>query len=113
MFISGGENIQPEEIEREIAAFPEVIEAAVVSVDDSEFGKRPVAILSVHKMFTLKEMQTRLMDRLPKFKIPIALYFLDALPKKNNLKLDRFFLSQYIKSQSDPNMSGQKNSGHL
>jgi len=45
MFISGGENIHPEEIEREILRFPGVTEAIVVPVPDPEFGARPVAFL--------------------------------------------------------------------
>ncbi len=88
MFISGGENIQPEEIEKELISFPEVIEAAVIPLDDPEFGKRPIAIVCAKKPFTLKQMQERLLQKLPKFKIPIALHFVNELPKKN-LKLDR------------------------
>ena len=45
MFISGGENIHPEEIEREILRFPGVLEAIVAPVPDPEFGARPVAFL--------------------------------------------------------------------
>ncbi len=108
MFISGGENIQPEEIERELLAFPEVKEAAVIPLEDPEWGWRPVAILSVATPLSLEEMQSRLKKCLPKFKIPIALYFLDELPKINGFKINRFFLSQFIKNQLDLNMSGQK-----
>ena len=43
MFISGGENIQPEEIEKHLFALEEVEEAMVVAVDDDEWGQRPVA----------------------------------------------------------------------
>lgn len=113
MFISGGENIQPEEIEKHLAAFPEVIEAAILPIDDPEFGQRPVAVISANEKFSLQEMQKRLREYLPKYKIPIALYFIDEMPKKNNLKLNRFFLSQYIKAQLDRNIPGQKNMAAL
>lgn len=113
MFISGGENIQPEEIERELLNFPEVIEAAVTPIDDPEFGKRPVAVVVAKTRFTLQEMRQRLLSKLPKFKIPIALYFIDEIPKKNNLKLNRFFLSQLVNNQIDANISGQKNDPYL
>ncbi len=99
MFISGGENIQPEEIEQKLLDFPEVIEAAIIPIDDPEWGKRPVACVSAKKPFTLQEMQERLLSYLPKFKIPIALYFFDELPKKNNLKLDRVALEACIKKK--------------
>lgn len=108
MFISGGENIQPEEIEKLLLTFPEVIDAAVVGIDDPEWGKRPVAVVS-GRSFSYEEMRSRLEKHLPKFKIPIALFFLDELPKKNNLKLNRFLLTQYIKDQLVLNTSGQKN----
>ena len=43
MFITGGENVHPERIERELLAFPGVEQAVVVPVEDAEFGARPVA----------------------------------------------------------------------
>lgn len=45
LFISGGENIQPEQIERGLALHPQVLQAFVVPVADAEFGQRPVAVL--------------------------------------------------------------------
>ncbi|WP_207061905.1 AMP-binding protein [Motiliproteus sp. SC1-56] len=45
-FISGGENIQPEEIEAWIARYPGVERCVVVPVDDAEFGQRPVALVA-------------------------------------------------------------------
>lgn len=96
MFISGGENIQPEEIEKELLTFPEVVEAAVTPVDDPEWGQRPVAIVFAPVRFTLAEMQKRLLKSLPKYKIPVALYFVDGLPKKNQ-KIDRKILSLHSK----------------
>ena len=45
MFVSGGENIHPEEIERALGDFPGVLEALVVPVPDAEFGARPAAFL--------------------------------------------------------------------
>jgi O-succinylbenzoic acid--CoA ligase len=45
MFISGGENIHPEEIERAILRYPGMLEAIVAPAPDPEFGARPVAFL--------------------------------------------------------------------
>ena len=45
MFISGGENVHPETIEKALCEVEEVAEAVVVSVDDAEFGRRPVAFV--------------------------------------------------------------------
>jgi O-succinylbenzoic acid--CoA ligase len=72
MFISGGENIHPEEIEREILRFPGVLEAVVVPVPDPEFGERPAAFL---RTVDVRLPDTADIDRflrltLPGFKMP-------------------------------------------
>lgn len=108
MFISGGENIQPEEIEKELLALSDVEEAVVVAKEDAEFGKRPVAIVRAQKTFDLKQMQRALRERLPKYKIPIELHLMEEIPKKNDFKVDRFILSQMVNNQRDKNTSGQK-----
>lgn len=113
MFISGGENIQPEEIEGHLIAMPGVLEAVVLGVEDAEFGKRPVAVVRAERVFTIQDMQKHLSERLTKFKIPIALFFIDEMPRKNNFKVDRFILAQYIQGQLDRNASGQKKSAYL
>lgn len=45
MFISGGENIHPEEIERALMMIEGVLEALVVPIPDDEYGQRPVAFI--------------------------------------------------------------------
>lgn len=92
-FISGGENIQPEEIERHLLQIEGVEEAAVISMDDPEFGARPVAFASGKIDF--ERMKSALAERLPKFKIPCKLFLLEELPK-NGLKIDRRVLFSMI-----------------
>jgi O-succinylbenzoic acid--CoA ligase len=45
LFVSGGENVRPEEIEEALLRIPGVEEAVVVPVPDPEFGERPVAFV--------------------------------------------------------------------
>ncbi|MEJ2763282.1 o-succinylbenzoate--CoA ligase [Photobacterium sp. MCCC 1A19761] len=45
MFISGGENVQPESIEQVLLAHPEVTQAIVLPIADPEYGQRPVALI--------------------------------------------------------------------
>lgn len=72
LFISGGENIQPEEIEGALAALPGVEVAVVVAVPDDAFGHRPGAYV---RMRTGPPdgaaLRARLAEQLPAFKIPI------------------------------------------
>ncbi len=72
MFISGGENIHPEEIEREILRFPGMLEAIVVPVPDPEFGARPVAFLrtSGGVLPASADLDQFLRQTLPGFKLP-------------------------------------------
>ncbi|HEY4254998.1 MAG TPA: AMP-binding protein [Chlamydiales bacterium] len=72
-FICGGENIQPEEIEKTLLQHPDILEALVVPKQDPEYGARPVAFLqSVKKLPELRSIQQFLAGKLPKYKIPIA-----------------------------------------
>jgi acyl-CoA synthetase (AMP-forming)/AMP-acid ligase II len=102
MFISGGENIQPEEIERHLLPLSVVIAARHCP----EFGFRPVAITQTP--CSLSDLHALLKDKLPRYKWPIDLYFVDEIPLKPNGKINRFILSQLVNNKSVTNISGQK-----
>ena len=68
MFISGGENIHPEAIERALGGL--VVGCAVVPVPDAEWGARPVAIIAGD--FDADVLRTALAKRLPRFAVPDA-----------------------------------------
>lgn len=72
LFISGGENIQPEEIERELCALEGVEAAVVVPVEDPEFGHRPVAYIKPGQ--EPGPLRDALRQRLPAYKVPIAFH---------------------------------------
>jgi len=76
MFISGGENIHPEEIEGHLCAHPKVEAALVLAIEDAEYGKRPVAFVKGN--VTQQSLSHLLQQTLPKYKHPDA-YF--AWPK--------------------------------
>lgn len=72
LFISGGENIQPEEIEQWLASMPEVVDALVAPQPDKEFGARPVAFIRWRgDAVRDAELRARLERVLPRYKIPI------------------------------------------
>lgn len=73
MFISGGENIQPEEIERVLENIPKIKRAVVVGVSDDRFGKRPFAFVQWVGENALDEVQLQkiLSSTLPSYKIPL------------------------------------------
>ena len=68
MFISGGENIHPEEIERCLCDLPDVEAALVFPVTHNEYGKRPVALIKGN--ISIATIQEHLQTHLPRFKHP-------------------------------------------
>ncbi len=80
MFISGGENIFPEEIENVLMKIDTIIEAVVVPVDHIKFGKRPVAFIAFgEKGVSRENILSELRKNLPGFKIPDKFYLINEL----------------------------------
>jgi O-succinylbenzoic acid--CoA ligase len=100
MFISGGENIHPQEIESELLKINSILQVVVVPKEDGEFGQRPVAFIrwendaAIHSDDALREILTK---HLPKFKIPVAFYPWPSLPDGEGLKADRRYLMELAK----------------
>lgn len=97
-FISGGENIQPEEIEEKLLQIEGIQEALVIGKEDPLFGKIPIAIL-VGKKYSKEDLQSLLQKRIEKFKIPKEFIYTSSLPK-NGLKIDRKNLSLILSPKS-------------
>lgn len=71
-FISGGENIHPEVIERAMAGLDGVARVMVVPVLDERFGQRPAALVEVDREeWTPEEWATALETLLPKYMVPV------------------------------------------
>jgi len=72
MFISGGENIHPEEIENALYLLPSIVEALVVPKEDAEYGLRPVAFVRYagDSPPDHSALVTHLEKHLSRFKIP-------------------------------------------
>ena len=85
-FISGGENIQPEEIEEAISGLRGVEGAVVVPVADPEFGHRPVAFVRMADA-SIGDLALELEKVLPRFKIPVA--FHGWPEERGGMKVDR------------------------
>ncbi len=90
LFISGGENIQPEEIERCLCEVDGVLDALVVPVEDDEYGHRPVAFVrtAVEGAIDFEAIADSLKESLASFKVPSAIHpwpreFLDSGMKPN------------------------------
>jgi len=76
MFVSGGENVQPEEIEAVLSRVSFIEEAVVVPVKNVEYGHRPVAFVKIkpEQKMRVEDIISFLEDYLPRFKIPDSFY---------------------------------------
>src|SRR5690625_463650 len=102
VFISGGENIYPSEIEKEIMLLEDVEMCVTIGVPDEkwgEVGKVVVKLKDDAASLTAEDILAFCKDRLAKFKLPKYVEFVDEFPKNDAGKIDRKKLSkQTIKS---------------
>ena len=102
MFISGGENIQPEEIEKVIAQSDLVKQVFVLPKHDEEFGQRPVALVEFHMPFNesaVESLNVFLQGRLERFKQPVAYYELPQDLIQGAIKISRKALADWLLQQ--------------
>lgn len=89
MFISGGENVYPVEVEAAVYTHPAVAECAVVGIADErwgEVGQVVVVVRSGHSL-TAAELLEHLKGRIAGYKIPKYVRFVDELPHNASGKL--------------------------
>jgi len=91
MFISGGENVYPAEIERVLVAHPQVAGAAVIGVADEKWGEVGKAFVTLVEGGTLDEAEVKnwCLQNLARFKVPKYFEFLEALPVSATGKIDK------------------------
>jgi fatty-acyl-CoA synthase len=83
MYISGGENVYPAEVEGALHDHAAVADAAVVGVPDGRWGEAGVAfvVLEVDAEVTAEELREWCRTRLARFKTPREVRFVDVLPR--------------------------------
>jgi fatty-acyl-CoA synthase len=92
MFISGGENVYPAEIESVLMAHPKVLEAAVVGVPHETWGEVGRAFVVADEGYSEQDLRAFLEQRLARYKLPRAIVLLDALPLTAIGKIDKKLL---------------------
>ena len=91
MFVSGGENIYPADVERMLERHPDIAQAAVVPIDDDIKGQKPVAFVIRKAGHALDEASVKrfALKHAPAYQHPRFVWFVDELPLASTNKLDR------------------------
>jgi long-chain acyl-CoA synthetase len=91
MFVSGGENIFPGEVEKMLEQHPAVQQAAVVPVEDDIKGTKPVAyvVLKPGEHVDEQSLKHYALENAPAYQHPRRIWFVDALPLASTNKIDR------------------------
>ena len=83
MFISGGENVYPAEVENVIYQLPQVAEAAVIGVADDRWGEvgRAFVVLKPEQSLSADAIIAHCQAQVARYKVPKSVVFIDKLPR--------------------------------
>lgn len=99
LVISGGFNVYPIEVETELLRIPGIRAAAMIGQPDAARGEIPVAFVEVDETFDADAAIATLRERLASFKVPKALYPIEALPRNAMGKVEKPRLRELLQAQ--------------
>lgn len=107
MYISGGENVYPAEVENVLFQLPQVADAAIIGVPNERWGEVGMAIIVRKPDQDLAEADViqHCLGRLAKFKVPQSVTFIDVLPRNATGKVLKRELRVQFVGKSAPAIS--------
>jgi fatty-acyl-CoA synthase len=102
MYISGGSNIYPREVEEKILTHPAVGEVAVLGVPDPFWGEVGVAVCVAREgagPVSEAELAAFLSPKVPRYKMPKRFFFWDALPKSGYGKIPKRLIRDELQAR--------------
>lgn len=104
MYISGGENIYPQEVEAQLERFKDINKAVVLSINDEKWGQCGMAFVTSHnKELSVEAIRRFLKINLVAFKNPKYIFILDDIPTTSLGKVCRKQLYTYFNTiNSEP-----------
>ena len=102
MFVCGGENIYPGEVEKMLERHPGIHQAAVIPVPDELKGHKPIAFIVKAPGATLDEqaVKTYALANAPVYQHPRRVFFVEELPLAGTNKIDKKALSQRVAAEN-------------
>jgi acyl-CoA synthetase (AMP-forming)/AMP-acid ligase II len=102
MYISGGSNVYPREVEEVILTHPGVAEVAVLGVPDEKWGEVGVAVIVARQPgLSAADILQHLEGRCAKYRWPRHVFFWDALPKSGYGKITKKDVRQQLYARGD------------
>ena len=98
MVISGGENVYPAEVESVLFGHDAIAEVAVIGLPDDKWGEAVTAVVALNEghSLTLEELRSFAKEKLAKYKLPLRLHQIDALPRNPAGKVLKFQLRETL-----------------
>jgi fatty-acyl-CoA synthase len=101
MYISGGSNVYPREIEEKVLMHPAVAEAAIVGVPDITWGEVGIAICVLRPQAKLNEPELLawLESKVARYKLPKRVFFWEELPKSGYGKITKKLIRSELEAR--------------
>ena len=101
MYISGGENVYPAEVEDVIYQLDGILETAIIGIEDPKWGEtgKAIAVLSEGSNLTEAAILAHCEERLAKFKLPQSVEFIAQLPRNATGKVLKTVLREKYGNQ--------------
>ncbi len=109
MFVCGGENIYPGEVESMLERHGDIVQACVVPVPDEIKGEKPFAfvVLRPGARLTEDEVKRFALDNAPAYQHPRGVVFMEELPLATTNKVDRKALGRIARARWSASASGK------
>ncbi|MGE6741373.1 acyl-CoA synthetase [Allorhizobium pseudoryzae] len=109
MYISGGSNIYPREIEEKILSHPDISETAVLGVPDPVWGEVGIAVCVARPGVVPESINLRafLEDKIARYKLPKAVIFWDAMPKSAYGKITKKMIREELARRGELPVFGE------
>ena len=95
MFVTGGENIHPEEVEKSLLSIKNVEAAVVVPIKNSEFGTQSAAFIKAQKV-DFNVLRKELVKKLARYQVPELFFPWPEKLKDSGIKPDRSFFVKLV-----------------
>ncbi|CAA0118354.1 Long-chain-fatty-acid--CoA ligase FadD13 [Halioglobus japonicus] len=98
MVISGGENVYPAEVEGALYKHESIAEVAVIGLPDEKWGEAVTAVVALHDghQLTIEDLREFAEPMLARYKLPLRLHVIEALPRNPAGKVLKFVLKEKL-----------------